>query len=84
MYPVYRSFKDLASFRLSQDDVDGIQFLYGERCSMLCLYFRVSLQHSFTVMVFRKTVSATTLCLSPGYLYDVVKASELTDVSRVF
>lgn len=29
MYPVYRSFKDLAGFRLSQDDVDGIQFLYG-------------------------------------------------------
>jgi predicted Zn-dependent protease len=30
MYPVYKSFRDLARFRLSQDDVDGIQSLYGE------------------------------------------------------
>uniref|UniRef100_A0A8C0XAR6 Peptidase metallopeptidase domain-containing protein n=1 Tax=Castor canadensis TaxID=51338 RepID=A0A8C0XAR6_CASCN len=29
MYPVYKSFRDLARFRLSQDDVDGIQSLYG-------------------------------------------------------
>ncbi|XP_077653828.1 stromelysin-1-like isoform X1 [Urocitellus parryii] len=29
MYPVYKSFTDLARFRLSQDDVDGIQSLYG-------------------------------------------------------
>lgn len=30
MYPVYKSSTDLARFRLSQDDVDGIQSLYGE------------------------------------------------------
>lgn len=30
MYPVYKSSGDLARFRLSQDDVDGIQSLYGE------------------------------------------------------
>ncbi|XP_040590704.1 stromelysin-1 isoform X1 [Mesocricetus auratus] len=29
MYPVYKSPRDLASFHLSQDDVDGIQSLYG-------------------------------------------------------
>uniref|UniRef100_H0X268 Matrix metallopeptidase 10 n=1 Tax=Otolemur garnettii TaxID=30611 RepID=H0X268_OTOGA len=29
MYPVYNSLTDLARFRLSQDDVDGIQSLYG-------------------------------------------------------
>ncbi|KAM7338097.1 hypothetical protein ACRRTK_004216 [Alexandromys fortis] len=29
MYPVYKSSTDLARFRLSQDDVDGIQSLYG-------------------------------------------------------
>uniref|UniRef100_A0A8D2D1N2 Stromelysin-1 n=1 Tax=Sciurus vulgaris TaxID=55149 RepID=A0A8D2D1N2_SCIVU len=29
MYPVYDSFVDLTRFRLSQDDVDGIQSLYG-------------------------------------------------------
>ncbi|KFO25633.1 Stromelysin-2 [Fukomys damarensis] len=29
MYPLYNSFTDLTRFRLSQDDVDGIQFLYG-------------------------------------------------------
>ncbi|KAM4828210.1 stromelysin-2-like [Thomomys bottae] len=29
MFPVYQSFTDLAHFRLSQDDVDGIQSLYG-------------------------------------------------------
>uniref|UniRef100_A0A8C8ZB27 Stromelysin-1 n=1 Tax=Prolemur simus TaxID=1328070 RepID=A0A8C8ZB27_PROSS len=29
MYPLYKSFTDLAQFRLSQDDVDGIQSLYG-------------------------------------------------------
>uniref|UniRef100_A0A286XIL9 Matrix metallopeptidase 10 n=1 Tax=Cavia porcellus TaxID=10141 RepID=A0A286XIL9_CAVPO len=29
MYPLYNSFTDLARFRLSQDDVNGIQFLYG-------------------------------------------------------
>ncbi|XP_004874083.2 stromelysin-1-like [Heterocephalus glaber] len=29
MYPVYNSFTDLTRFRLSQDDVDGIQSLYG-------------------------------------------------------
>ncbi|XP_002708607.2 stromelysin-2 [Oryctolagus cuniculus] len=29
MYPVYNTFTDLARFRLSQDDVDGIQSLYG-------------------------------------------------------
>ncbi|XP_060232887.1 stromelysin-1 [Meriones unguiculatus] len=29
MYPVYKSSTDLASFRLSRDDVDGIQSLYG-------------------------------------------------------
>lgn len=29
MYPVYNAFTDLARFRLSQDDVDGIQSLYG-------------------------------------------------------
>lgn len=32
MYPVYNTLIDLARFRLSQDDVDGIQSLYGERC----------------------------------------------------
>lgn len=31
MYPVYKSSTDLTRFRLSQDDVEGIQFLYGER-----------------------------------------------------
>lgn len=31
MYPVYKSSTDLARFHLSQDDVDGIQSLYGER-----------------------------------------------------
>lgn len=29
MYPVYNPFTDLARFRLSQDDVNGIQSLYG-------------------------------------------------------
>lgn len=29
MYPVYKSSTDLTRFRLSQDDVEGIQFLYG-------------------------------------------------------
>nr|XP_019575459.1 PREDICTED: stromelysin-1-like [Rhinolophus sinicus] len=29
MYPVYNPLTDLARFRLSQDDVNGIQFLYG-------------------------------------------------------
>nr|XP_012423401.1 PREDICTED: LOW QUALITY PROTEIN: stromelysin-2 [Odobenus rosmarus divergens] len=29
MYPVYNRLTDLARFHLSQDDVDGIQFLYG-------------------------------------------------------
>lgn len=29
MYPLYNPFTDLARFRLSQDDVNGIQFLYG-------------------------------------------------------
>ncbi|KAL2806994.1 stromelysin-1 preproprotein [Daubentonia madagascariensis] len=29
MYPLYKSFTDLAQFRLSQDDVNGIQSLYG-------------------------------------------------------
>ncbi|EHB12885.1 Stromelysin-2, partial [Heterocephalus glaber] len=29
MYPLYNSFADLTQFRLSQDDVDGIQSLYG-------------------------------------------------------
>ncbi|XP_040833163.1 stromelysin-1 [Ochotona curzoniae] len=29
MYPVYKSFTDLAHFRLSQDDVNGMQSLYG-------------------------------------------------------
>ncbi|XP_006150149.1 stromelysin-2 [Tupaia chinensis] len=29
MYPLYKSFTDLAQFRLAQDDVDGIQSLYG-------------------------------------------------------
>ncbi|KAM6172263.1 stromelysin-1-like [Erethizon dorsatum] len=29
MYPLYNTFTDLTRFRLSQDDVDGIQFLYG-------------------------------------------------------
>ncbi|KAM5245968.1 stromelysin-1-like [Ctenodactylus gundi] len=29
MYPLYNSLMDLARFRLSQDDVDGIQSLYG-------------------------------------------------------
>ncbi|XP_021552088.1 stromelysin-2 [Neomonachus schauinslandi] len=29
IYPVYNALTDLARFRLSQDDVDGIQFLYG-------------------------------------------------------
>ncbi|XP_005378044.1 PREDICTED: stromelysin-1 [Chinchilla lanigera] len=29
MYPLYNSFTDLTRFRLSQDDVDGIQSLYG-------------------------------------------------------
>ncbi|XP_004626287.1 stromelysin-2 [Octodon degus] len=29
MYPLYSSFRDLTQFRLSQDDVDGIQSLYG-------------------------------------------------------
>ncbi|XP_004626203.1 stromelysin-1 [Octodon degus] len=29
MYPLYSSFTDLTRFRLSQDDVDGIQSLYG-------------------------------------------------------
>ncbi|XP_020023665.1 stromelysin-1-like [Castor canadensis] len=29
MYPVYKSATNLARFRLSQDDVDGIQSLYG-------------------------------------------------------
>ena len=31
MYPVYKSSTDLSRFHLSQDDVDGIQSLYGER-----------------------------------------------------
>nr|3V96_B Chain B, Stromelysin-2 [Homo sapiens]4ILW_D Chain D, Stromelysin-2 [Homo sapiens]4ILW_F Chain F, Stromelysin-2 [Homo sapiens] len=29
MYPLYNSFTELAQFRLSQDDVNGIQSLYG-------------------------------------------------------
>ncbi|XP_048196972.1 stromelysin-2 [Perognathus longimembris pacificus] len=29
MFPVYQSFRDLAQLRLSQDDIDGIQSLYG-------------------------------------------------------
>ncbi|XP_012514644.1 PREDICTED: stromelysin-1-like [Propithecus coquereli] len=29
MYPLYKTFTDLAQFRLSQDDVAGIQSLYG-------------------------------------------------------
>ncbi|KAM4828208.1 stromelysin-1-like isoform 2-T2 [Thomomys bottae] len=29
MFPVYKTFTDLATFRLSQDDVNGIQSLYG-------------------------------------------------------
>lgn len=31
MYPVYKSSTDLSRFHLSQDDVDGIQSLYGKR-----------------------------------------------------
>ncbi|KAL6093239.1 hypothetical protein STEG23_006769 [Scotinomys teguina] len=31
MYPVYKSSTDLARFRLSQDDVEGIQSLYGNQ-----------------------------------------------------
>ncbi|ELW64939.1 Stromelysin-1 [Tupaia chinensis] len=31
MYPLYKSFTDLAQFRLAQDDVDGIQSLYGNK-----------------------------------------------------
>ncbi|XP_069852041.1 stromelysin-1-like [Dipodomys merriami] len=33
MFPVYKSFTDLATFRLSQDDVNGIQSLYGPSLS---------------------------------------------------
>lgn len=30
MYPVYRFSTNPTQFRLSQDDIDGIQSLYGE------------------------------------------------------
>ncbi|XP_037694738.1 stromelysin-1-like [Choloepus didactylus] len=33
MYPVYNPLTDLARFRLSQDDVSGIQYLYGSPSS---------------------------------------------------
>ena len=59
MYSFYNLLTDPANFRLSQDDVDGIQFLYGEWCWKQCLfipdvflgkYYNDGLQESFKML----------------------------------